>query len=211
MKPLILSLIALIASGCAGDAQLRSQIAGANIEYARQQQAANSKPIVDISIPVGAMGMQGVPGAEGGELKIVVRNPAGYGRAAQVAMPDAPWARVAEKGLDVLGTAGGIFLGGQAAIGLADTVGGGIVDAIGANSSGIVGGVGATGTAIGGAMEQGIGAIPEPTVVTQPAPTVVTQPAPLVVEQPPPLVVDPAIPSWPPEYMIPQQTPQAPE
>ena len=156
-------LAALFLTGCSTDSALRAQITGANIELARHKAEAAAKPVLDAIIPTPS-----------GEMRIVVHAPQGA-NTGQITMPDDPWARVADRGMGVIGTAAGIYLGGKAAAGLVRASGEGIADALRVQ--------------------------PAPTVVTQPAPVivpptdpiVVTQPAPVIVPTPDPVIVDPVV------------------
>ena len=144
-------------SGCSTSGGLNAQIAGANIEIAKQR--AIVKPVLDAEIPT-----------PNGIMKIVVHAP--NSGPATVPMPDNGWARVAEKAVGVVGTAAGIYYGGEAAVSLVRGASSGIVDALRVQ--------------------------PAPTVVTQPSPVVVEQPAPVIVdpvivEQPAPVIVEPVV------------------
>ena len=153
---LLIALAAMLGlGGCANDSALRAQIAGANIELARHKAKSAQLPIMDATIPTPS-----------GVMHIIVHAP--QQGDAQVAMPDDPWARVADRGMGVIGTGLGIYLGGKAAVGLATATGAGITNALKVQ--------------------------PAPTVVTQP-PSVIVPPAePIVVTQPPPVIVPPADP-----------------
>ena len=144
----------LVLSGCAGNG-IKAQVAGANIEIAKQRAAAAAKPILDAKIPT-----------PDGMMIIVVHAPQGAG-SGQVSMPDDPMWRVLDRGMGVLGTAAGIYLGGDAAVGLVNAAGTGIVNALKVQ--------------------------PAPTVVNQPSPVVVAPAEPVIVEQAPPVIVEPVI------------------
>ncbi len=154
--------ILLMLGGCATDSALRAQVAGANIELARHKAQAAQLPIMDATIPTPS-----------GVMHIIVHAPATGD--AQVAMPDDPWARVADRGMGVIGTGLGLYLGGKAAVGLATATGAGITSALKVQ--------------------------PAPTVVTQPPavivppadPIVVTQPPAVIVPAPDPVIVNPVI------------------
>lgn len=154
-------LMVLAAAGCSTDSALRAQIAGANIELARHRAEAAALPVLDARIPT-----------PNGDMVIVVHAPAGNNANTQVAMPDDPWARVADRAVGVLGTAGGLWIGGEAAVGLVSATSAGITRALATQ--------------------------PAPTVVTQPPPLVVQPevvqvPAPEVVQVPDPFVVNPVV------------------
>jgi hypothetical protein len=83
------------------------------------------------------------------------------------------WAAVVQTGLGVVGTLGGIKLGGDAAIGLAGEM--------------------RKGASYGYDYMQNPLTQPAPLVVTQPAPTIVTQPAPTIVTAPSAQVVNPVV------------------
>ena len=118
MKSIAL-IIPLFIAGCAGgDQALRASIAGANIDLVKAQAQAYSLPIVELEVPQ----------ASGESLKIILRNP--VASPTQVAMPDDPWARVADRAMGVAGSLGGIGLGGEAAIGIVGATGGAISGAL---------------------------------------------------------------------------------
>ena len=100
-------LAAVALSGCAGDAQIRAQVAGANVEIARAQARAIEQPLVDIAMPC-PIGYQCGPNG----FTIVVRNP--QAKPDYVAAPDDPWAREADRAMGAIGTLGGVWLGGRA-------------------------------------------------------------------------------------------------
>lgn len=143
--------------GCNQTTQVKADVAKANFEIIKEQIKMFEKPILDVEIPQAG-------GAD--PIKIVVRNPQS-GQYQQIAMPDDPWARVVDRGMGVLGTAAGIYLGGEAAKGLV--------------------------TATGGAISGALSYQPDPVVVNPATPIVVTQPDPVVVNTPDPVVVDPVI------------------
>lgn len=155
-------------SGCAGNG-IKAQVAGANIEIAKQRAAAAAKPILDAKIPT-----------PDGMMIIVVHAPQGAG-SGQVSMPDDPMWRVLDRGMGVLGTAAGIYLGGEAAIGLVGAAGSGIVNALKT----------APAPVIVQPAEPIIVPAAEPVIVEQPAPVVIEQPAPVIIEQPAPIVIQP--------------------
>jgi len=181
-------LATTLLGGCAGDAQLRAQVAGANIERARNQAAANARPLVSIQCPSGGCVIAGLEVAQTGQAT------------AHVAMPDNPWARVADRAMGVLGTAAGIYLGGEAAANIAGGVAGGITSSLSASHAGAnaavqtVGAVGVAGQGIqAGAVSDALGAMPGALVVTQPPPLVVTQPPPVIVPPAEPVIVNPVV------------------
>jgi hypothetical protein len=142
-------------TGCATGG-MKADVLGANIEIAKARTQAAAKPILDAEIPT-----------PNGIMRIVVHAPQGAGNG-QVAMPDDGWARVAERAVGVLGTAAGIYLGGDAAVGLVNAAGSGIVGALKSQQA--------------------------PTVVMQPSPVVVAPAEPVIVQQPAPVIVQPAEP-----------------
>ena len=109
-------LIAAV-SGCANNG-MKAEVMGANIEIAKQKAQAAAKPVMDARIPT-----------PNGEMHIVVHAPQGN-TSGQVTMPEDPMWRVLDRGMGVLGTAAGIYLGGEAAIGLVQAAGSGIVNAL---------------------------------------------------------------------------------
>ncbi len=145
----------LLLTGCSTDSALRAQIAGANIELARHKAEVAAKPILDAQIPTPS-----------GMMVIVVHAPQGA-NTAQITMPDDPWARAADRAVGVLGTAAGLYLGGEAAVGLVSASTQGVVNALRVQ--------------------------PAPTVVMQPSPVIVPPADPVIVTQPAPVIVDPVV------------------
>jgi hypothetical protein len=181
--------ITTLLGGCAGDAQLRADVAGANIEIARQQAQAAAQPLVRMSCPVAGCVI----------YSLEVSNPMA-GQQPPVAMLDDPWARVADRAMGVLGTAAGIYLGGEAAANIAGTVASGISGALGASYAGSNAGLGAMAgygsdalTTQAGAVAGALDAMPGPVVFNQPPPVVVTQPPPVLVPSAPPVIVRPEV------------------
>ena len=103
------------------------------------------------------------------------------------------WAGVVSQSIGVLGTLGGIYYAGKAAVGLASTVG--------SSNAAIAGQIQAPGAVTTTNIGQGAyspattttTSTATPTVVNQPAPLVITQPQPLIVTQPQPVIVNPVI------------------
>lgn len=156
-------------TGCSAGSNVKASVAGANIEIAKAKSAALTKPLVDMVIP-----MQGCTPVvinavvlNDCMMRIVLRSPGSGGTGDYVPNPDDPWARVAERAVGGLVTAGGIWLGGQAAANIVEAGAEGIVNALKAN--------------------------PAPTIVVQPPPVIVPPADPVIVTQPAPLVVDPVI------------------
>jgi hypothetical protein len=148
-------LIGMLLTGCSTDSALRAQIAGANIELARHKSEAAAKPILDAQIPTPS-----------GMMLIIVHAPQGA-NTGQITMPDDPWARAADRAVGVLGTAAGLYLGGEAAVGLVRASGEGIASALRVQ--------------------------PAPTVVTQP-PAIIVPPAdPVIVPPADPVIVNPVV------------------
>lgn len=167
MKTALLGIAAVLAlSGCANNG-MKAEVLGANIEIAKERAAAAAKPVLNASIPV-----PGCKAPEGADYKtacvmlIVVHAPQGAS-SGQVSMPDDPMWRVLDRGMGVLGTAAGIYLGGDAAVGLVQAAGSGIVNALRVQ--------------------------PAPVVVNQPSPVIVAPAEPVIVEQAPPVIVEPVI------------------
>jgi hypothetical protein len=150
---IIAALGLLTLSGCSTDSALRAQIAGANIELARHKAETAAKPILDAQIPTPS-----------GMMLIIVHAPQGS-NTAQISMPDDPWARAADRAVGVLGTAAGLYLGGEAAVGLVRASTQGVAEALRVQ--------------------------PAPMVVTQPAPVIVPPADPVIVTQPAPVIVPP--------------------
>jgi len=117
MNKMILVPVALAAilSGCAGNAQLKANALGANIEYMRAQSQVAAKPLVDIQVPVCADGQCNM-------MVVVVQNPSA-GQAQPLRLPADEWAGVANNALKTAGTLGGIFLGGAASANLVGVTG----------------------------------------------------------------------------------------
>jgi hypothetical protein len=151
MKLIIAVAGALALTGCATGNGFKAQVLGANIDIAKTRAVAAAKPILDAEIPT-----------PNGVMRIVVHAPQTPGNG-QVAMPDDPWGRVADRAVGVLGTAAGLYLGGQAAVSLVTAAGTGITHALQVQ--------------------------PAPTVVNQPTPLAINQPAPIVITQPEPIVI----------------------
>ena len=159
----VLMWVVLIAavSGCANNG-MKAEVMGANIEIAKQKAQAAAKPIMDARIPT-----------PNGEMHIVVHAPQGN-TSGQVTMPEDPMWRVLDRGMGVLGTAAGIYLGGEAAIGLVQAAGSGIVNALKVQPAP---------TVIQAA---------DPVIVPPADPVIVTQPSPVIIQQPEPIIIQPA-------------------
>jgi hypothetical protein len=138
-----------VMSGCTTSGGMKADVLGANIEIAKQR--AIQRPVLDAEIPT-----------PNGIMKIVVHAP--NTSPTTVAMPDDGWARVADRAVGVLGTAAGLYLGGEAAVSLVRGTSAGIADALRVQ--------------------------PAPTVVNQPAPVVVQPAEPVIVEQPAPVIIE---------------------
>lgn len=165
----VLVIIGFMVSGCGANPkqiELKRDALGAQFSL-KTQQLMNSDLVI-LKCPTN--------GCTIGNLTI--KNPnAVSGVGAPIQFPEDEWARVADRAMGVIGTLGGIWLGGEASKGIIDATGGAISGAMGS---------------FGNSLGTAVGAIPEPTVVLQPEP--VTQPTPIVVEQPPyndPIVVIP--------------------
>lgn len=180
MKSALLVLAVLALSGCATNG-MKAQVMGANIEIAKERAQAASKPVLNASIPVpGCKAPEGADYKNACVMTIIVHAPQGNA-SGQVSMPDDPWARVADRGMGVLGTAAGIYLGGDAAIGLVGAAGSGIVNALKVQPSPTV-------------VNQAPPVIVQPAepIIVQPAePVIIEQPAPIIIEQPAPVVIQP--------------------
>ena len=164
MKYAAVLLAILALAGCSTTPGIKAQIAGANIEIAKQRAVAAAKPILDARIPT-----------PHGDMLIVVHAPQGAGSNGQVAMPDDPAWRVAERLVGVVGTTAGIWAGGTAAVSLVQAAGSGIVNALRVQPAPTV-----------------ITA-PDPVIVQPVDPIVVTQPDPIIVIQPEPVIVSPEV------------------
>ena len=166
---ILLAMAVTAVTGCSTDSALRAQIAGANIDLARHKNEIAAKPILDAKIPT-----------PDGMMIIVVHAPQGAG-SGQVAMPEDPMWRVLDRGMGVLGTAAGIYLGGDAAVGLVNAAGTGIVNALKVQPAPTV-------------VNQPAPVIVAPAdsvIIEQPAPVVIEQPSPVIIEQPAPIVIQP--------------------
>jgi len=176
MKTTLAISILLLTAGCSTLPGMKAQVMGANIEIAKQRAQAAAQPVLNASIPVpGCQAPVGTDYKTACVMTIVVHAPQGQGANGQLAMPDDPWARAADRAVGVLGTAAGLYLGGNAAVGLVGAAGNGIAQALRSMPGPVV-------------VQPAT-----PIVVTQPAPIVVNQPAPIVVEQPEPVIVNPVV------------------
>ncbi len=147
--------VLLTLTGCSTDSALRAQIAGANIELARHKAETAAKPVLDAQIPTPS-----------GMMVIVVHAPQGA-NTAQITMPDDPWARAADRAVGVLGTAAGLYLGGEAAVGVVRASTQGVAEALRVQ--------------------------PAPTVVTQPPAVIMPQADPIIVPPADPVIVNPVV------------------
>jgi hypothetical protein len=132
MKYVLLLTPLLAMAGCSVlDNGMKAQIAGANIEIAKARAVASEKPLLDVVIPVPNCTPVPIPkdATDPCAIKIVVRMPPS-GNNGQIAMPDDPWARVAERFVGGLVTVGGLFVGGEAAENLVRASSEGIVSAL---------------------------------------------------------------------------------
>lgn len=177
MKTLFVIFAALLVSGCStlGNG-MKAQVLGANIEIAKERAQAAAKPVLNASIPVpGCKAPEGSSYIDACVMTIVVHAPQSGANNGQIAMPDDPWARAADRAVGALGTAAGLYLGGNAAVSLVEAAGSGIANALKVQ--------------------------PAPTIVNQPAPVIVApadpvivqQPAPVIVPAPEPVIVDPVV------------------
>ncbi len=178
MRILLLGIVAL--AGCAtttDPAYLQAQL------DAQKLAAAEQKPLVRLTAHAG----QQISGLASFEVYMPTQAPT-----IQQSRPN-EWAGVVSQGLGVIGTLGGIYYAGKAAVGLADSVG--------SSNATIAGRIQAPGAVTTTNIGQGAyspatattTSTATPTVVNQPAPLVITQPQPLVITQPQPLIVNPVI------------------
>ena len=170
----LLMMLALVLAGCAST-EYRDYLTAAHEGHKLALQA--QKPLVEIEAQEG----QTITGLKAVRVYTPVAAPQ-----VQQARPS-EWAGVMNNALGVVGSLGGVYLGGKAAEGLANAVGGaatagyqyiqapGAVTNIGDNSGANSGN---SGRIAGGDV---IDSTHAPTVVTQPDPVVVTQPAPVVI------------------------------
>lgn len=172
MKTMLAILTVLLLAGCSTSGGLNAQIAGANIEIAKER--AQVKPVLNAIIPIpGCKAPEGLFFSDACVMTIIVHAP--NTAPTTIPMPSDDWARVADRAVGVLGTAAGIYLGGDAAVGLVRGVSGGIADALRTQPAPVI--------------------VPpaDPVIVTQPEPVIVTQPEPVIVQQPAPVVVEPVV------------------
>lgn len=192
MKVIITFLVTFMLFGCASDKEYKEYTAYlAAQQDANRQAAAEQKPLVRLVAQDG----QAITGLHSLEVFTPTAAPV-----IQQARPN-EWVSVWQTALGVTGTVLGIRAAGQAAVGLADSVGRAgtagyqYIQAPGAvstttttstvgNNSGA--NSGNSGRIAGTSITDSTSA---PTVVTQPATTVVNQPAPVIVTQPAPVVV----------------------
>lgn len=192
MKTLILMVMLAVALvGCATDKEYPDYLAAQSA--ANDKAAADQKPLVRLTAQPG----QNITGLASLEVYTPSAAPV-----IQQARPS-EWAGVVQTALGVTGTVLGIRAAGQAAAGLADSVGRAgtagyqyiqapaanvtTTSTIGANSGANSGN---SGRIAGTAMTD---ATSVPTVVNATPPVVVTQPAPTVVIQPAPVIVPPCV------------------
>lgn len=125
LKILLLAFAALLA-GCAGDGDVRRDIAVGNLRIATEYNQRETRPLLDASIPI-----PGCTPTAGSSCVMVIRveNPM-VRPAPQVAMPDNATARVWEKAIDQTGTLLNIAAGGAAANALVRSTSRGIVSAL---------------------------------------------------------------------------------
>lgn len=177
-------VLAVSLAGCSTSNGMKAQVLGANIEIAKERAAAAAKPVLNATIPVpGCKAPAGEDWEKACVMTIIVHAPQGGSNNGQVAMPDDPAWRAAERLIGVVGTTAGIWAGGEAAVGLVRATSGGIVGALAQQPAPTV------------VMQPDplVVTTPDPVVVTQPAPIIVEQPAPVIVEQPAPVIVEPVV------------------
>jgi hypothetical protein len=164
---IILPFLAACATSSEYTAYLQAQ------QEANRQAAETQKPLVRLTAQPG----QQITGLQ----SLEVYTPT----AAPVIQQQRPneWAAVVQSGLGVVGTLGGVALGGKAAIGMAREI----------KEAGTAGYsfVQAPGTVT--TTTTTIDTTHAPTVVTAPDPVIVTQPAPVIVTTPDPVVVRPEV------------------
>jgi len=162
-KLTVMTAVALLVAGCGTTGDYKAYIAAQ--QQANAQSAANRKPLVLITAEPG----QPIIGLS----RIEVYTP----EAAPVIQQARPseWASVVNNGLSILGTLGGIKLGGDAAIGAIDAVG----------KAANYGYQFVNPTPVIAPEVQ----VVRPEVVQVPAPEVVQLPAPEVIQLPPPEVI----------------------
>lgn len=111
MKTILILLAALVVAGCATDKDYAAYLAAQSAE--NQRAMANQKPLVKITAQPGVP----ITGLESVEVYAPTSAPV-----VQQARAN-EWAGVAQTALGVVGTVAGIRAAGQAAVGLADSVG----------------------------------------------------------------------------------------
>lgn len=180
MKIIALASLVLAVSlaGCSSlDNGMKAQVMGANIEIAKERAQAAAKPVLNAVIPIpGCKAPEGAFFSDACVMTIVVHAPQGSANSGQIAMPDDPAWRVAERLVGVVGTTAGIWAGGEAAVGIASATAQGIVGALKTQPAPTV-------------VRPEVVRLPAPEVVQLPAPEVVQLPAPEVVQLPAPEVV----------------------
>lgn len=189
MKTIIALLAALTLTACASDNDYQTYIAAQ--QDANRQAATDQKPLVRLTAQPG----QTITGLASLEVFTPTATPV-----IQQAQQSG-WIGVAQTAVGVTGTVLGIRAAGQAAVGIADSVGrAGTAGYAHIQAPGAVTTTTNTMTSSTGTLGSGsYDATHIPTVVTQPAPVqipagevvVVTQPAPVVVNQPAPIIVQP--------------------
>lgn len=173
----LLMMLALVLAGCSTTGEYRDYLTATHEGHKLALQ--NQKPLVEIEAAEG----QVITGLKAVRVYTPVSAPV-----VQQARPN-EWAGVANNALGVIGSLGGVYLGGKAAEGLATAVGSaatagyGYIQAPGAVTTTTIGAnsganSGNSGRLAGGDVTDSTHA---PTVVEQPAPVIVTQPAPVVV------------------------------
>jgi len=177
----LLAMAVMAMTGCSTTPGIKAEIAGANIEIAKQRAQTAAMPIVNLQMPIqGCTAPDPMPKAGNPcMISLVVHAPQG-GSNAQVSMPEDPAWRTAESAVRMLGTGLNFWLGGQAAVGLIEAGSTGIVNALKAQPAPTV-------------VTQPAPVIVQPAdpiIVEQPAPVIVTQPEPIVIEQPAPIIVN---------------------
>lgn len=187
MKTALALLAAIALAGCASDKDYQTYIAAQ--QAANTQAAQDQKPLVRLTAQPG----QTITGLA--SLEVFTPQAAPVIQQAQ----QSGWIGVAHAAVSGSAMVLGGYVAGQAAVGLADSVGRAgtagyaHVQAPGAVTTNTM--TGSTGTLGSGSYD----ATHAPTVVVQPAPaqipagdvTVVTQPPPVVVTQPAPIIVQP--------------------
>lgn len=174
MKTVLVLLVAFSLVGCAStdNSQLRAQIAGANIEYAKQKSVALTKPVLDLKMPMSGCTLQPNAPLDSCVMTIIVHAPQDGGNDMQITMPEDPAYRVLGQAITGITTLGGLYVGGTVMTDLAKATAGGIVSAL---------------------RTQPAPTVVNPVIVPAVDPVIVQPAEPIIVTTPPAQIVNPVI------------------